>query len=88
VNDLLAIALDAKLADHWPDGLVLALLSVLAYLVTHYISALEDRINQAYVQIGKNADCVGELNIRVTKMETVAEERERRGQFDRNHGND
>jgi hypothetical protein len=86
VNGPLGMLLDGggTLADHWPDGVVLALIACLGWLIRYLIGGMDDRQKLADGRIDKNTDDIGKHEIRLTKVETVAQERERREQLDRN----
>jgi hypothetical protein len=77
VDVCLLLFLDGGFAEHWPDLVVVPLLAVVGWLVVNLISGVNERLGEAGRQIDKNKCDIDGHEKRITRMETVAEERER-----------
>ena len=86
MNEPIGMFIDAGLAEHWPDLFVVTLLAVLGWLVIHLVGGIENRLDDTDAQVDRSAACINEHEKRLTAMETIARERERREQIDRDRG--
>ena len=78
VHATYAMLLDLGLADHWPDILVAALIALLGYFGGNRFAAMDARHDKAERKFDKIDDCLGEHDTRITKVETVIQERRNR----------
>jgi hypothetical protein len=77
VNDPLAIFIDANLGDHWPDVILAALIALVGYFGSARFTDMERRHGSAEKKFDEVDDSLNDHEKRLTKMETVAEERRR-----------
>jgi hypothetical protein len=77
MNDIVGAFIDANLGDHWPDLILAALIASLGYFISNRLSAMDGRHDKAEDKFDEVDDSLNDHEKRLTKMETVAEERRR-----------
>ena len=78
MHDAALLLFDLGLADHWPDILVAALITLLGYFGAGRFAAMDSRHDKAERKFDKIDECLGDHDNRLTKVETVIQERRNR----------